>query len=60
MPMLIGPRLVRFANGTRKLCDVFAYQGACLVGQSTAYVMKGKRAVWVKPGRSTGFVESPS
>jgi hypothetical protein len=48
---------VLFLDGTCGCYQVYLYQGACLVGQSTAYVYRGGKLTWVKPGESVAFVE---
>ncbi len=49
---------VLFKDGTASRCMVFIWQGACLVGDPTAYVIRNGEMVWVVPGESVSFVEA--
>jgi len=49
--------LVLFLDGSMARMVVYIYGGSCIAGQPTAYVLRDKRLVWVKPGESVDFVE---
>lgn len=51
-------KLVQFKDGSREMHEVFLYEGACLVGDPTAYIQRGSITVWVKPGASVDFIEA--
>lgn len=53
-------KTVLFLDGTIGRHEVFAYSGGCLVGQSTAYVIRSGQMTWVKPGESVDWIESKS
>jgi len=54
----MNKQLVRFADGTHGNYPVFAYMGAAMKGDPTAYVYRAGRLVWVKPGESVAWVEA--
>lgn len=49
--------LVLFLDGTRAMCWIHRYDGACLTGQATAYTMRHGHVVWLVPGVSVRWVE---
>lgn len=49
--------LVLFKDGKLEFLPVYRYEGAALVGQPTAYVMRANQMVWVRPGVSVDFIE---
>lgn len=51
-------RSVLFKDGSMGRHIVQIYQGACLVGDPTAYVYRGSNMVWVVPGESVEFIEA--
>lgn len=48
---------ILFADGNIGRHQVFVYTGACLTGQSTAYIYRNKQMTWVVPGESVAWVE---
>jgi hypothetical protein len=51
-------RLVLMKDGRLVRTQVYTHQGACLVGDPTAYIMLGGELVWVRPGESVSFIEA--
>ena len=52
------PELVLFRDGHAAMLQVYVYQGACLVGDPTAYVYRNGQLTWVLPGQSAKWVEA--
>ena len=53
-----NPQTVLFSDGIVGRCQIFVYQGACLAGEPTAYVLRNGQLIWVKPGQSVQWVET--
>jgi hypothetical protein len=51
-------QVVLFKDGFVAVLPVSLYQGACLTGDPTAYVVFDGRLVWVRPGQSVQWVEA--
>lgn len=49
---------VLFADGTMGRYPIHIYDGACLTGDATAYIIRNGTMVWVKPGESVSWIES--
>ena len=49
---------ILFKNGQTGRHGVRVYQGACLVGQPTAYTIINGELIWLVPGESVEFVEA--
>lgn len=56
----VGYGTILFLDGSMGRYPIHVYPGACLTGQSTAYVIRNGGMTWVKPGESVGWVESDS
>ena len=53
-------QLVLFLDGTIGYYRINLYAGGCLLGQATAYVLRGpeREPVYVKPGESVDWIET--
>ena len=49
---------VLFSDGKACRLPIYTYQGACLIGQPTASVIRSGILVWVIPGESVTWVEA--
>lgn len=53
---LTRPQWVRFLDGAMFKTVVHLYEGACLVGDPTAYAIRKDQVVWLRPA-PFGFME---